>query len=135
MIGTQFSFAFQGVGRDPAGGDRQSDAGNDMKADDGVFYTFNAVTNAVMDSTGKSVDGRRRAILHRHHRSGQSDLRRRDAAEVYVERQIATPSISAPRYPTASHPDTAWSSAARVISSDPTTRTSRWIAPPSHSIR
>ena len=26
-----------------------------MKADDSVFYTFNAVTNTVMDSTGKSV--------------------------------------------------------------------------------
>jgi hypothetical protein len=26
-----------------------------MKADDGVFYTFNAVTNGVMDSAGKSA--------------------------------------------------------------------------------
>ena len=26
-----------------------------MKADDSVFYTFNAVTNTIMDSTGKSA--------------------------------------------------------------------------------
>ena len=26
-----------------------------MKGDDSVFYTFNAVTNSVMDSTGKSA--------------------------------------------------------------------------------
>jgi len=26
-----------------------------VKADDGIFYTFNAITNYAMDTTGKSV--------------------------------------------------------------------------------
>ena len=64
-----------GLGRDPAA-DRRAirPPARTMKADDSVFYTFNAVTNSVMDSTGKSATARRRPIFRRHHRSRQSDL-------------------------------------------------------------
>jgi hypothetical protein len=48
MIGTQLSRAFQGATAIPLA------TGAVMKAD-AVFYTFNAVTNTVMDATGKSA--------------------------------------------------------------------------------
>ena len=50
-----FSWAFQGTGAIPAQTADNPTPGTVMKADDGVFYTFNAVTNTVMDSTGKSA--------------------------------------------------------------------------------
>lgn len=55
LIGTPLSCAFQGSGATPpaiAGG---STPGTTMKADDSIFYTFNGVTNGIMDSTGKSA--------------------------------------------------------------------------------
>jgi hypothetical protein len=55
LIGTPFSYAFQGSGAIPPQIASNPSPGTTMKADDGVFYTFNAVTNAVMDSTGRSV--------------------------------------------------------------------------------
>jgi hypothetical protein len=54
LIGTQFSWAFQGSGAIPAVASGTSGVGSTMKADSGIFYTFNAVTNTAMDSTGKS---------------------------------------------------------------------------------
>jgi hypothetical protein len=55
LIGTQFSRAFQGSGAIPPAVAGDPAPGTVMKADDTVFYTFNGLTNAVMDSTGKSV--------------------------------------------------------------------------------
>ena len=55
LIGTPFSYAFQGSGAIPPQIASNPTPGTTMKADDGVFYTFNAVTNGVMDSTGKSA--------------------------------------------------------------------------------
>lgn len=55
LIGTQFSWAFQGSAAIPAVASGTSGIGSTMKADSGIFYTFNAVTNAAMDSTGKST--------------------------------------------------------------------------------
>ena len=55
LIGTQFSWAFQGSAAIPAVASGTSGVGSTMKADSGIFYTFNAVTNAAMDSTGKST--------------------------------------------------------------------------------
>jgi hypothetical protein len=54
MIGTPFSWAFQGSGAIPALLAANPTPGSVMKADDSVFYTYNAVTNAIMDSTGKA---------------------------------------------------------------------------------
>jgi hypothetical protein len=55
LIGTQFSCAFQGSGAIPPAIASDPTPGTIMKADDSIFYTFNGVTNAVMDSTGKSA--------------------------------------------------------------------------------
>ncbi|WP_434667423.1 hypothetical protein P5W99_38965 [Paraburkholderia sp. A3BS-1L] len=55
LIGTQFSWAFQGSAAIPAVASGTSAAGSTMKGDSGTFYTFNAVTNTAMDSTGKSA--------------------------------------------------------------------------------
>jgi hypothetical protein len=55
LIGTPFSYAFQGSGAIPPQIATNPTPGTTMKADDGVFYTFNAVINGVMDSTGKSA--------------------------------------------------------------------------------
>ena len=55
MIGRPFSQAFQGSGAIPPQIASNPAPGTTMKADDSVFYTFNAVTNGVMDSTGKSA--------------------------------------------------------------------------------
>jgi hypothetical protein len=55
LIGTQFSWAFQGSGAIPAVASGTSGVGSTMKADSGIFHTFNAVTNTAMDSTGKSA--------------------------------------------------------------------------------
>jgi hypothetical protein len=55
LIGTQFSCAFQGAGAIPPAIASNPTPGTTMKADDTVFYTFNAVSNGVMDSTGKSA--------------------------------------------------------------------------------
>ncbi len=57
LIGTPFSCAFQGSGAIPPQIASNPTPGTTMKGDDGVFYTFNAVTNGVMDSTGKSASG------------------------------------------------------------------------------
>ncbi len=54
LIGTPFSRAFQGSGAIPPAIAANPTPGTTMKADDAVFYTFNAATNSVMDSTGKS---------------------------------------------------------------------------------
>ena len=58
-----------------------------MKADDTVFYTYNAATNLV-DGFGRQA-GRpcRWPVLRRRDGSAQSDLRRRHAAQVHVQRQ------------------------------------------------
>ena len=55
MIRTPFSWAFQGSGAIPLQAIGNITAGSTMKADSSIFYTFNAVTNSVMDSTGKAV--------------------------------------------------------------------------------
>jgi hypothetical protein len=55
LIGTPFSYAFQGSGAIPPQIAGNPNPGTTMKGDDGIFYTFNAVTNGVMDSTGKSA--------------------------------------------------------------------------------
>jgi hypothetical protein len=55
LIGTPFSLAFQGSGAIPPAIAANPTPGTVMKADETVFYTFNAVTNNVMDSTGKAV--------------------------------------------------------------------------------
>ena len=55
LIGTQFSCAFQGSGAIPPAIASNPTPGTTMKADDSIFYTFNAVSNITMDSTGKSV--------------------------------------------------------------------------------
>ena len=56
LIGTQFSAAFQGSGAIPPAIAGNPTPGAVMKADDSVFYTFNAVASTVMDSTGKSAN-------------------------------------------------------------------------------
>jgi hypothetical protein len=55
LIGTPFSWAFQGSGAIPPAITPGPAPGTVMKADDTVFYTFNAVTNSIMDSSGKSA--------------------------------------------------------------------------------
>jgi hypothetical protein len=55
LIGTPFSRAFQGSGAIPPAIAGDPTPGTTMKADDSIFYTFNGVTNGVMDSTGKTV--------------------------------------------------------------------------------
>ena len=55
LIGTQFSWAFQGSGAIPPAIASNPTPGTTMKADDSIFYTFNAVSNIVMDSTSKPV--------------------------------------------------------------------------------
>ncbi|GLQ91517.1 beta strand repeat-containing protein [Dyella acidisoli] len=54
LIGTSFSQAFQGAGAIPPQIAANPNPGTTMKGDDSVFYTYNAVTGSVMDSTGKS---------------------------------------------------------------------------------
>jgi hypothetical protein len=55
LIASEFSWAFQGSGAIPPAIAANPTPGTTMKADDTVFYTFNAVSNGVMDSTGKSA--------------------------------------------------------------------------------
>ncbi len=55
LIGTPFSVAFQGSGAVPPAVSGGPAPGTTMKADDTVFYTFNAVANVVMDSSGKTA--------------------------------------------------------------------------------
>ena len=55
LIGTQFSWAFQGSGAIPPAIATDPTPGTTMKADDSVFYTFNAITNGIVDSTGKTA--------------------------------------------------------------------------------
>ena len=55
LVATQFSCAFQGSGAIPPAVSGGPTPGTIMKADDTIFYTFNAVANTVMDSTGKSA--------------------------------------------------------------------------------
>lgn len=55
LIDTPFSCAFQGSGAIPPAISSDPTPGTVMKGDATVFYTYNAVTNIVMDSTGKSV--------------------------------------------------------------------------------
>jgi hypothetical protein len=54
LIGTPFSWAFQGASAIPPQIAANPNPGTTMKGDDSIFYTFNAVTGTVMDSTGKS---------------------------------------------------------------------------------
>ena len=63
LIATPFSCAFQGSGAMPPAIAANPTPGTTMKADDTVFYTYNAATNLVMDSTGKQVDAGRRPVL------------------------------------------------------------------------
>jgi len=55
IIGTPFSWAFQGSAAIPATITNNIPVGSTMKGDSTIFYTFNAVTNSVMDSTGKAI--------------------------------------------------------------------------------
>ena len=55
LIGTAFSCAFQGSGAIPPAVATDPTPGTTMKADDTVFYTFNAVTNGIADSAGKTA--------------------------------------------------------------------------------
>jgi hypothetical protein len=55
LIATPFSCAFQGSGAIPPAVATDPTPGTVMKGDASVFYTFNAVSNTVMDSTGKSA--------------------------------------------------------------------------------
>jgi hypothetical protein len=55
LINTQFSRVFQGAGAVPPALATNPTPGTTMKADDTVYYTFNAVNNAIYDSTGKTV--------------------------------------------------------------------------------
>ena len=55
LITSPFSAAFQGSGAIPPAIASNPTPGTVMKADDTVFYTFNAVAGTVMDSTGKSA--------------------------------------------------------------------------------
>ena len=55
LIGTPFSWAFQGSAAIPAQAANNVAAGGVMAGDSNIYYTFNAVTNSVMDSTGKST--------------------------------------------------------------------------------
>ena len=55
LIGTQFSWGFQGSPAIPVAATATEAAGGTMKGDDGLYYSFNAVTNTAMDSTGKSA--------------------------------------------------------------------------------
>jgi hypothetical protein len=51
LVGSQFSWAFQGSAAIPS----TAPAGSIMRADDSVFYTFNVPANAVMDSLSASL--------------------------------------------------------------------------------
>ena len=53
LINTQFSRVFQGSGAVPPVLAANPTPGTTMKADDTVYYTFNAVNNSISDSTGK----------------------------------------------------------------------------------
>ncbi len=55
LIGTPFSCAFQGSGAVPAAIAANKNPGTTMKADDTVFYTYNAAANTVMDSNGRTA--------------------------------------------------------------------------------
>jgi hypothetical protein len=55
LIGTPFSCAFQGSGPIPPAVESGPTPGTIVKGDYTVFYTFNGLTNGVMDSTGKSA--------------------------------------------------------------------------------
>ncbi len=55
LIATPFSCAFQGSGAIPPAIAANPTPGTTMKADDTVFYTYNASTNFAMDSGGKQV--------------------------------------------------------------------------------
>ena len=53
LIATPFSWAFQGSGAVPPAIAANPTPGTTMRADDTVFYTYNAAINVVMDSLGK----------------------------------------------------------------------------------
>jgi hypothetical protein len=55
LIATPFSVAFQGSGAVPPAIAANPIPGTTMKADDTVFYTYNAATNFIMDSGGKQI--------------------------------------------------------------------------------
>jgi hypothetical protein len=55
LIATPFSCAFQGSGAVPPAIAANPTPGTTMRADDTVFYTYNAALNTVMDSFGKQV--------------------------------------------------------------------------------
>ena len=55
LVATPFSCAFQGAGAVPPAITGNPTPGTTMKADDTVFYTYNAATNFAMDSSGKQV--------------------------------------------------------------------------------
>lgn len=55
LVATPFSCAFQGSGAVPPALVANPTPGTTMKADDTVFYTYNAATNFVMDSAGKQI--------------------------------------------------------------------------------
>ena len=65
LIGTQFSRAFQGSGAIPPAIASDPTPGTTMKADDGIFYTFNAVTNTRHGLDRQERHRRRHAIFHR----------------------------------------------------------------------
>jgi hypothetical protein len=55
LINTQFSRVFQGSGAVPPALATNPTPGTTMKADDTVYYTYNAVNNSIYDSTGKTA--------------------------------------------------------------------------------
>jgi hypothetical protein len=55
LIATPFSCAFQGSGAVPPAIAANPTPGTTMRADDTVFYTYNAAINVVMDSFGKQT--------------------------------------------------------------------------------
>jgi len=54
LIGTEFRLCFQGSAAIPPTTSGSTPAGSTMEADDAVFYTYNAVSATIFDSTGKS---------------------------------------------------------------------------------
>jgi hypothetical protein len=55
LVGTAFSVAWQGSGAIPPALATNPTPGTTMKADDTIFYTYNAVNLSALDSTGKAV--------------------------------------------------------------------------------
>ena len=81
MICTPFSWAFQGLSMIPP------QTSSTMKGDNTIFYTFNVVTNSIMDSTGKVTSTGGGAVFHQHHGSRPPDLGSSDNPQISAEWQ------------------------------------------------